>query len=117
MSDRQPPLVSAHPRHIRVTEAGASHDASVWELRPPAGIAGRLWYLLGESDEIFIEDIKSEGHGWGSAMIMKLQAMHPERTRWTAESINVESEQFWDKMRSRHGIDLKAGAVRPDRRP
>lgn len=117
MTDQQRPHVLPHPRHVTESNARARHDTFVRELRPPLGVSGRLWFLLDEPDELFIESIKAEGHGWGTAMMLELQAMYPERNRWTAESINVESRGSWDKLCARHGIDLEAGAVRPDGRP
>ena len=119
MKSMEPPDVTeecASAGQVCETVGGASHDDALRELRPPAGIFGRLWFMLGDDDELFVENIKSGTPGWGTAMLLRLGAMYPARTRWTASSINTESEVFWDKMRSRHGIDLKVGATRPDRR-
>lgn len=106
----------AHPQHVSEIDRGAAHDEALKEHRPPTEIFGRLWFVLGDPGELFIDNIMAERRGWGTAMLMKLQAMYLEKKLWTALSINVESVQFWEKMRSRHRIVLKAGAFRPDHR-
>lgn len=120
MEDAQPirPLSHAFAclTQVQETTTGAPHDPSLRELRPPSETFGRLWFMLGDEDELFIENIKSDGNGWGTAMVKKLQSMYPGRTRWTASSINAESKPFWEKMQIRLGIRIQSGAIRPDHR-
>jgi hypothetical protein len=89
------------------------------ELRPsPSEEGAKLWYALGDPDEIHIIKIQSSeiGAGWGTALLLAVSRLHPERTRWTATSVNAESEEFWTKMRDRLGVELKIVPAPPHRR-
>lgn len=89
------------------------------ELRPSSREDGpRLWYVLAGADELHIVKIQSSamGAGWGTALLLAVARKHPGRSKWTATSINVESQGFWEKMRDRLGIELQIVEARPSRR-
>lgn len=73
-----------------------------------SGVTRLTFKELDAPDSLLVVNIKAStlDRGWGGAMVQFLQNDRPTRRKWYANSVNVESEWFWEKLKLRGTVTL-----------